>query len=205
VSHVASHFAPQYATQLWLVRHGRTPWAAAGRHTGRTDVSLDEVGRAEAKAVADRLAAVHFDRVLTSPLARARETCQLAGLDDRAEVRDERMEWDYGELEGRTTSEIRVDLPGWTIWDGPVPGGETPDQVAARADVVIDEVGNSGLTVALFAHGHLLRVLAARWLHLAPDGGRMFALDTSTVSVLGYEREQRVVLMWNQSCVEGPR
>jgi probable phosphoglycerate mutase len=203
-THPASHFSPLHATQLVLARHGRTPWAAAGRHTGRTDVELDDVGRGEAKAIADRLRGLHIDRVLTSPLSRARETAELAGLGALAEVREELAEWDYGELEGRTTSEIRADRPGWTIWAGDVPGGETPEQVGRRVDAVLDEVGACGLTVALFAHGHLLRVLAARWLGLAPQDGRYLKLDTASLSVLGHEREQRVIQSWNLICAGGP-
>ncbi len=198
-----SHFSPLEATQVVVVRHGRTEWSATGRHTGRTDVPLDEVGRAEAKAVADRLSGLHIDRVLSSPLSRALDTAHLAGFAERVEVRDELVEWDYGELEGRTTAEIRIDHPRWTIWAAPVPGGETPEQVAARVDPLLDEFGSSGLTIAVFAHGHVLRVLAARWLALPPQAGRLFKLDTATVSVLGYEREQRVLQTWNQPCVGG--
>jgi probable phosphoglycerate mutase len=200
---MTSHFSPLGATQILLVRHGRTEWSAAGRHTGRTDVSLDEVGRAEAKAVADRLSCLHIDRVLSSPLSRALDTARLAGYGDRVDVRDELVEWDYGDFEGHTTTDIRLGVPGWTIWDGPVPGGETLGQVGARVDRVLDEIANSGLTVAVFAHGHVLRVMGARWLALPPDQGRLLRLDTATVSILGYEREQRVVQMWNQSCVGG--
>jgi probable phosphoglycerate mutase len=188
------------ATQVVLVRHGRTDWSAAGRHTGRTDVPLTDLGRAEAKAVADRLAALHADRVLTSPLARAADTAALAGFGDRAEVRDELVEWDYGNFEGRTTEQIREQYPGWGIWHGPVPGGESADSVGARADGILAEIATSGLTVLVFSHGHFLRVLAARWLELPATAGGYFQLDTATVSVLGYEREQRVLSSWNQSC-----
>jgi probable phosphoglycerate mutase len=186
-----------------LVRHGRTDWSAAGRHTGRTDVPLTDVGRAEAKALADRLAGLHADRVLTSPLSRAADTAALAGFADRAEVRDELVEWDYGELEGRTTEQIRERYPGWTIWHGEVPGGESADSVAARADGILAEIATSGLTVLVFSHGHFLRLLAARWLELPATAGGYFTLDTATVSVLGYEREQRVLSSWNQSCTGG--
>jgi probable phosphoglycerate mutase len=191
------------ATQVVLVRHGRTEWSAAGRHTGRTDVPLTEAGRAEAKAVADRLAALHVDRVLTSPLSRAADTAALAGFGDRAEVRDELVEWDYGELDGRTTEQVRERYPGWTIWSGPVPGGESADEVGARADGILAEIATSGLTVLVFSHAHFLRVLAARWLELPPTAGAYFKLDTATVSVLGYERERRVLFGWNQSCPGG--
>jgi broad specificity phosphatase PhoE len=200
---MTSHFSPLEATQIVLVRHGRTEWSATGRHTGRTDVPLDEVGRAEAKAVADRLSGLHIDRVLSSPLSRALDTARLGGYGDRVDVRDELVEWDYGDFEGHTTTEIRLGTPGWTIWDGPVPGGETPAQVGARVDRVLDEIANSALTIAVFAHGHVLRVMGARWLALPPEHGRLFRLDTATVSILGYEREQRVVQTWNQSCVGG--
>jgi probable phosphoglycerate mutase len=202
--HPTSHFSPVQATQVVLVRHGRTEWTASGRHTGRTDVPLDDIGRAEAKAVADRLAGLHVARALSSPLFRARETASLAGFGDALEPRPELMEWDYGELEGLTTAEIRQRYPGWTIWSGPVPGGETAEQVGARADRILSEIASSGLTILVFSHGHFLRVLAARWLGLPPTDGRLFKLDTATVSVLGYEREQRVLMSWNQSCTGGP-
>ena len=185
--------------EVVLVRHGETEWSAAGRHTGRTDVPLDETGRREARALAESLAGRDFALVLTSPLSRAVETCRLAGLGDRAQVRDDLAEWDYGEYEGRTTPEIRAGRPGWSLWADGVVGGETIADVGARVDRVIAEAARAGGDVALFAHGHVLRVLAARWLGLEPDAGKLLALDPASVSVLGWEREWRVIRSWNET------
>jgi broad specificity phosphatase PhoE len=182
--------------EVVLLRHGETEWSATGRHTGTTDVPLTEAGRAEARAVGALLAGRPFARVLVSPLERAAVTCELAGLGP-AEVVGDLCEWDYGELEGRTTEEIREGLPGWTVWTGPVPGGEVVEDVGHRVDRVIATVREVDGDVAIVAHGHLLRVLAARWLGLPPDAGRLLALSTATVSVVGWEREQPVVRRWN--------
>lgn len=182
--------------ELVLVRHGETDWSRSGRHTGRTDLPLTEKGREEAEQVGARLGSRTFERVLTSPLARAAVTAELAGFPD-AERRDELMEWDYGAYEGKTTPEIREGSPGWTIWSGDVPDGESADDVAARVDRVLDELRSVDGDALVFAHGHLLRVLAARWLGLDPREGRHFALDPATISVLGYERETPVVRLWN--------
>jgi broad specificity phosphatase PhoE len=181
--------------EVVLLRHGETEWSASGRHTGRTDVPLTERGRQQARALGTAVAGRHFAEVLTSPLQRASETCRLAGLDGTV-VEDVR-EWDYGDHEGRTTPEIREEVPGWTVWRGPVPGGERPEDVAARADRVVARLLEAGGDAAVVSHGHFLRVLAARWLELHPVEGRRFALDTATVSVLGTEREARVVRLWN--------
>src|SRR5262245_15489239 len=182
-----------------LVRHGATEWSAAGRHTGRTDVPLTDAGREQARALGRVLAGRKFAQVFTSPLRRAAETCTLAGFAS-PEVLDDMQEWDYGEFEGITTAAIRATHPGWTVWSGPVPGGETADDVGARADRVIARVQTAGGDAALFAHAHFLRVLAARWLDLDPRTGRYFVLDTATVSVLGFEREQRAIRAWNVGC-----
>ena len=182
-----------------LVRHGETEWTRAGKHTGRTDIPLTERGREEARALEIELRGRRFALVLTSPLARASETCRLAGLAETAALRDELMEWDYGAYEGRTTIEIRKERPGWTLWRDGVPDGETAAQVGGRADRVIRELRSAGGDAAVFAHGHLLRVLAARWLGLEPAAGRLFALDPATVSILGHERETPVIRMWNRS------
>jgi probable phosphoglycerate mutase len=181
--------------EVVLLRHGATEWSASGRHTGRTDVPLTEQGREQARALGTAVADRHFAEVLTSPLQRASETCRLAGLDGTV-VEDVR-EWDYGHHEGRTTPEIREEDPGWTVWRGPVPGGERLEEVGARADRVVARLLAAGGDVAVVSHGHFLRVLAARWLDLPPVEGRRFALDTATVSVLGTEREARVVRLWN--------
>ena len=185
--------------EIVLVRHGETEWSRAGRHTGRTDVPLTNRGKAGAEAVGRLLRDRQFALVLTSPLARAAETCRLAGFGDGAAQRDDLMEWDYGAYEGRTTIEIRDERPGWTIWRDGVPDGETATDVGARADQVIAELRGAEGDVAVFAHGHLLRVLAARWLGLAPTEGRLFALDPARISVLGHERETPVVRLWNAS------
>jgi broad specificity phosphatase PhoE len=184
--------------EVVLVRHGETEWSRAGKHTGRTDVPLTEQGRLQAEAVGAALRDREFALVLSSPLGRALETCRLAGFGERAELRNELMEWDYGAYEGRTTSEIREQRPGWTLWRDGVPGGETVEQVGARVDRVVDEMRSLEGDALLFAHGHVLRVLTAHWLGLDPDAGRLFALDPATLSTLGYERETPVLQLWNQ-------
>jgi broad specificity phosphatase PhoE len=184
--------------EVVLVRHGETEWTLSGQHTGRTDIPLTERGREQARALAAELARWRFALVLTSPLARAKETCRLAGLAEHAAERDELMEWDYGAYEGRKTIEIREEQPGWTLWGDGVPEGETAAEVGARVDRVIAELRSVAAEAAVFAHGHVLRVLAARWLGLEPDAGRLFALDPATISVLGYERETAVLRVWNR-------
>jgi probable phosphoglycerate mutase len=185
-------------SDLWLLRHGETAWTILGRHTGRTDLELTPLGRRQAMVLGRRLGARPFALVLTSPLLRAHETCRLAGHGEVALLEPDLQEWDYGAYEGRTTVEIRAERPGWTIWDGGVPGGETIDEVAARADRVIARAAAAGGDVALFAHGHLLRVLGARWIGLPGAAGGGLALDTTSVSVLGLERERRVIRHWNE-------
>lgn len=181
-----------------LIRHGETTWSATGRHTGRTDVPLTNQGEAQARALRDRLAGRHFALVLCSPLSRARRTAELAGLADVLSEPD-LMEWDYGDFEGRVTDEIRQHIPGWTIWSGPWPGGETLDQVAERADRVVARVRavETGATVALVAHGHILRVLAACWVGAAAHAGAWLELETATLSELGWEHETAVIQHWN--------
>jgi broad specificity phosphatase PhoE len=186
------------AQEVVLVRHGETEWTRAGKHTGHTDIPLTEAGRREAEAVGQALRGHIFALVLTSPLQRASATCRLAGFGDVAEPRDELKEWDYGAYEGRKTVDIRKERPDWSLWRDGVPDGETPADVAARVDRVVAEVRSVAGDVALFAHGHVLRVLAARWLGLGPEGGRLFALDPATLSVLGYERETPVIRLWNE-------
>lgn len=186
-----------------VVRHGDTEWAESGRHTGRTDVPLTEQGRREASGLGGLLGAHRFVLVLTSPLQRAVETCRLAGLGDLAELRSDLMEWDYGEYEGLTTPQIQVGRPGWSLWDDGVPGGETVEQVGERVDRVIAEVRSAPGDVALFAHGHVLRILTARWLRLPAVEGRCFALSPAGVGILGYEHADSVIVHWNESCAEG--
>ena len=180
-----------------LARHGETEWSRTGRHTGRTDVPLTDEGRLQAELLAISLSGRQFERVLTSPLSRAAETCRLAGFEDRAEAREELLEWDYGEYEGLTTPEIRRERPDWFLWRDGCPGGESAEDVGERVDRLLAELSRSRGSVALFAHGHVLRVLAARWLGLPPADGALLALATATVSVLGWERETAVVRLWN--------
>jgi probable phosphoglycerate mutase len=187
--------------RLWLVRHGETEWAKDGRHTGRTDIPLTDLGRSQAVAVGRKIGKRAFVEVLSSPLVRALDTCRIAGFGARVELVDDLREWDYGADEGRTTEDIRRDRPGWSIWgDGPS-GGETIAEVGARADRVIERVQAASGDVLCFAHGHVLRILAARWLDLPPVEGRRFALSTATLSVLGWERDIADVQRWNEACV----
>lgn len=183
--------------EIVLVRHGATQWSESGRHTGRTDVALTNEGRQQAVTLGRRLQTRRFALVLTSPMQRAYDTCRLAGLTSAAEVDENLREWDYGEYEGRTTAEIRELRPGWTVFNHGVPRGETVDQVGVRADAVIERCIASEGAVILFAHGHFLRVLAARWLGLPPDHGRLFVLGVATLSALGHDLETRAVLYWN--------
>lgn len=184
-------------TDVVLVRHGETEWSKAGQHTGRTDIALTELGRRQA----DQLSTVlpqQFATVLTSPLIRARETAVRAGFDDQAINEPNLMEWDYGAVEGRTTEDIRIDHPGWAIFrDGPTEGGETIEEVGARLDLVIARLLESPGPALVFAHGHSLRVLAARWIELPAVEGQRLRLETATVSVVGFERETRVIHRWN--------
>ena len=183
--------------QIFLVRHGETEWSRTGRHTGRTDIPLTAEGRARAEAIAHAFEGRELS-VLTSPLGRARETCRLAGFADAAEVDDDLLEWDYGIYEGRTTLDIRRETPDWSVWLSPIVNGESLEQVAERARKVIARVTAAGnRDVALFAHGHILRILAACWIGLPPYTGRFLALDTATISMLGYERQTRVIRQWN--------
>jgi probable phosphoglycerate mutase len=190
---------PDARPQAWLIRHGETEWAKLGRHTGRTDVPLTDRGREQARTLEARLRGRSFALVLSSPLSRALETARLAGFGEVLEIDPDLREWDYGAQEGRTTVEIRETRPGWTIWgDGP-DGGETADDVARRVDRVIARVHAAEGDVALFAHGHVLRILAARWLDAQPPAyGRHLALATATISVVGWERETPVIERWNE-------
>lgn len=184
--------------EVVVARHGETEWSLSGKHTGVTDIPLTDHGRGEARALEPVLADWEFSLVLTSPLARARETCELAGLGGRAEIDDDLVEWDYGEYEGKTTAEIREHDPGWLVWSGVVPGGETADQVARRCDRVIERALGADGPVALFAHGHVLRVLCARWIDHPPTDGQFLALATGTISVLGWEHDYRVIRSFNE-------
>ena len=185
--------------ELWLVRHAETEWSLTHRHTGRTDIPLTDAGRDAAQALRPRLAQHDFALVLVSPLTRAIDTARLAGVGDVAQVRDDLAEWDYGEYEGITTPAIRERRPAWYLWRDGVPGGESPDDIGARADRVLAEAMESPGDVAIFSHGHMLRVLAARWLEQpAAFGGRLY-LPTGALSVLGFERDVRVIRRWNDA------
>jgi broad specificity phosphatase PhoE len=187
--------------QIYVVRHGETEWSRSGQHTGRTDIPLTALGREQALDLGRRIGGHPFALVLTSPLSRASETARLAGFGD-ARRDDDLMEWDYGAFEGRTTDDIRRELPDWTIWSGPWRGGETADEVGARGDRVLARCLDPGVEgdALLFAHGHILRVLAARWLRLSPHHGALFALGTATIGILGWERSNRVIETWNEAC-----
>lgn len=185
--------------QIWLFRHGETDWSKTGQHTGRTDLRLNRAGEARARAIGRRLAGRPFALVLSSPLIRAVETCRLAGYEEGAVLADDLMEWDYGDYEGRRTVDIQKERPGWVIWRNGVLGGETVEAVGERADRVIARALSAGGDVALFSHGHMLRVLTARWLGLPAAGGEFFTLGTATVSVLGFEHDYRVIVRWNQN------
>lgn len=185
--------------ELWLIRHGETEWSVAKRHTGRTDIPLTSMGERQATALGQSLASRKFASVLCSPLRRARETCRLAGYGDVATVTDDLLEWDYGIYEGQTTQEIRREQPDWSIWTTAVSNGESIEQVGCRAQRVIQHASTIDGPVALFAHAHILRILTACWLGLPPEAGRLFVLDTASISVLGHERETRVIKAWNLS------
>jgi broad specificity phosphatase PhoE len=185
------------AQKIYLIRHGETEWSRAGKHTGLTDVALTEHGRQTARLLEPVLAREKFVAVLSSPLQRARETCELAGMQELAVVEPDLIEWNYGDYEGLTTRQIQSARPGWSVFHHGCPGGESPAQVAARADRVVAKVRASDGSVALFAHGHILRIVAARWINLPPSFGENLLLDTATICVLGYYYETPAIKMWN--------
>ena len=187
--------------QVYLARHGETEWSLTGQHTGITDIPLTENGRNLAKRLAPVLATERFALVLTSPLERARKTCELAGLGAHAEIDRDLMEWNYGEYEGLTPKQIDAQAPGWMLFRDGCPGGETPEQAGARADRVIARVRAAEGHVALFAHGHIFRVFAARWLGLPAMAGCHFLLDTATLSILSYYRNLPAIRRWNAMLV----
>ncbi len=192
------------SVELWLIRHGETEWSLSGAHTSRTDIALTDHGRKRAEELKDFLHGTEFAKVLVSPMQRARETCEIAGYGDQAAVDRGLMEWDYGESEGKTTKEMRqkYNKPDWSVWSDPIVGGESLAEVGARADGVIARALGGvadGAKVALFAHAHILRITAARWIGLEPVGGKLFGLSTGSLSVLGWERETRVISQWNRS------
>ena len=184
--------------QLVLVRHGETEWSRSGQHTSSTDLPLVEEGRKRALALGPLLANWEFSLVLTSPLRRARETCELAGFGDRAEVCDDLHEWNYGEYEGLTTPQIREQNPTWNLWTDGCPGGEAPAEVGARADRVLERMRGAGGDAIAFAHGHILRVTGARWVRMEVAAGARFALKAGAICVLGFERETEVIQVWGR-------
>jgi len=183
--------------EIWLIRHGETEWSRSGAHTGHTDLPLTAAGRANATRIGRWFNGRRFALVLTSPMERARTTCRLAGYGDSAIVDPNLCEWNYGDYEGRSTPDIQKDRPGWSLWRDGVPNGETVEQVGARAEAVLARAAAAAGDTALFAHGHILRILTARWLQLDPHCGSLFALSTASVSTLGYEHETRVISCWN--------
>jgi probable phosphoglycerate mutase len=185
---------------LYLFRHGQTAWSVTGQHTGRTDIPLTEHGREQALALRDTVSQINFSLVLVSPLSRAKESATLAGFKSAMTICDDLAEFDYGEYEGLTTDQIREKAPGWTIWNDPCPGGESLQDAARRCQNVIDTARGAGGNVALFAHGHILRILTAAWLELSPENGKCFMLDTSTVSILSHEHDLPAIKMWNARC-----
>jgi len=192
---------------VYLARHGETAWSLSGQHTGLTDLPLTERGERHAKALGERLKGLTFAKVLTSPLQRASRTCELAGFGSSAEIDRGLLEWNYGDYEGRRTAEIHAERPGWFLFRDGCPGGELPDQVGARADGVVSRVRAVPGDVLLFASGHILRVLVARWLGLDAAAGRYFLLGTASLSVLGYEHHNRsepVIQLWNDTAHVGP-
>ena len=184
--------------RIWLVRHGETEWSSLGRHTGRTDIPLTAIGEQQAGEVASLLNGRSFSLALTSPLQRARETARLVGF-PQAEIDNDLAEWDYGVYEGRTTLDIRKQNSAWSIWTADIVNGESLEQVASRADRVIERALDSGGETIVFAHGHLLRILAACWIKLPPQAGRMLYLSTASISILGWERATRVLQLWNRA------
>lgn len=188
---------PPAPTRLVLVRHGETEWSRSGRHTGRTDIPLTDRGREQAVRLGRVLRGRTFSRVVSSPLVRALDTCRLAGFGDRVELVDDLREWDYGAYEGRTRAEIAAEVPGWTVWTHPIIGGESLPELGQRADRVIADLLPTGGDVLVFAHGHILRVLSARWIEQPPVLGSRLDLATATVSELGWEHQVRVIEGWN--------
>ena len=183
--------------RVLIIRHGQTEWSANGKHTSATDLALTDEGRAQAEGLAARLEGETVSQVLCSPLRRARETCELAGFGQRAEIRDDLREWEYGEYEGLTTPEIRQRDPDWDLWSQGCPGGERPDHVSHRVDQVLARIVDTDGDALVFAHGHVLRVLTARWLQMEPAAGARFKLAAGSIGTLGYERETEVIERWN--------
>ena len=189
--------ADRTGQEIILVRHGETEWSLSGQHTGTTDVPLTDNGRRVAEGLGERIGRRDFAVVMSSPLIRSLETARLAGYGEEVEIRDDLREWDYGAYEGLSTPQIRESRPGWWLWRDGSPGGETPAQVGERADRVISDLREIEGDALVFAHGHILRILAVRWVGLEPECGSLFGLETATLSSLGWERETAVIWMWN--------
>ncbi len=185
--------------RIVLVRHGETEWSASGQHTSRTDLPLIEAGREQARALERPLRGRTFTAVLSSPLKRALETCRLTGFGDVVELREELHEWDYGDYEGLTTPQIKDGRPDWDLWRDGCPGGESPDQVCARADRLLASLAEVDGEVLMFAHGHILRVLSARWVDMPVGAGARLLLSAGALCVLGHERETRALERWNET------
>jgi broad specificity phosphatase PhoE len=186
--------------EIWLARHGATQWSRSGQHTGTTDLPLLDDGEAEARSLGRRLRAHPFGRVLSSPLGRARETARLAGFGDRVELSDLLREVDYGRYEGVTTAEIRRHRPGWELFEHGSPGGESPGDIGARLDRLLEEVGEPPEDVLLFGHGHCLRALAVRYLGLPIPVAGLLRLEAGSLSILGHEHDHRALRLWNELC-----
>ncbi len=184
--------------QIFLARHSETAWSLTGQHTGLSDIPLTDRGRREAERLGEVLADREYERVLTSPLQRAAESCRIAGFGEIAEVDEDLREWDYGEFEGLTTAAIREKEPGWVLWCDGAPGGESAEQVRERADRLVAGLRKARGEILIFGHGHMLRALAVRWVGLPIEAGRLFRLDTATISILARKREIRVIQLWNQ-------
>jgi broad specificity phosphatase PhoE len=187
----------KHGHEVYLVRHGETEWSLSGQHTGSTDIPLTDNGKAVARELGEKLKGIEFAAVWSSPMSRAIDTARLAGYEHDVRIDDRLTEWAYGEYEGMTTPEIRETRPDWFLWRDGCPGGESPAQVGARADGLVEEVRAVQGDVLLFAHGHILRVITARWLGYPPGEGMHFSLGTATLSILGWEREAASIWRWN--------
>lgn len=188
-----------YNKQIFLVRHGETAWTIQKKHTGLTDIDLTEKGRQQAEQLRQRLQGTKFEKVLVSPLKRAKETCEIAGFLDHAEVSADLLEWNYGEYEGKTTEEIHRSNPDWTIFTHGAPGGESLQDIEKRSERILKKIDRIAGNVVLFSSGHFLRALAAKWLNLSVQQGRLFVLGTASISILGFERAQNAIILWNDT------
>jgi len=196
----ASASGHEQAPEIWLIRHGETEWSVSGQHTGRTDIPLTPRGHEQAHMLAAHLAGHRFDRVLTSPMSRAIDTCREAGLGDQAEQEPDLSEWNYGVYEGRTTKAISESVPGWSVWNSPIPEGESLEQIQARARALIGRLLVPGGRIALFSHAHFLRVFAGCWIGDSAALGAHLFLDTASISILGFDHESRAIRQWNTRC-----